>query len=298
MVELAQGGNTFSDYFRFTPSLVRDVHFKDDRMIRVKQRIHAKYRTSNRTILDHLMDCLALEGGERVLDIGCGNGFVLLEVARRLSSDGRVEGFDVSPGVLEVARTRLRAEGLTADLAIGNADNLSGFSSCSYDRVMANYMIHYVTDIDQTLHEINRVLKRDGIFVLSTESLSSMTEMYNVHFNAMREAGFPDRLFRASPKARICVENGDEYVDRHFAKVDLVVYEDALEFDEPEPFMEFYEVGHNYCCAGSVPSDDLRPEMFRELSNRVRRRVQQTINDVGVFRLSKRTGSFVCQDPR
>jgi len=48
----------------------------------------------------------ALQAGESVLDIGCGAGASSLEIARRVSPDGKVVGVDISPQLLAVARER------------------------------------------------------------------------------------------------------------------------------------------------------------------------------------------------
>ena len=50
----------------------------------------------------------APEPGEAVLDIGCGTGQTILELARAVGGSGRVEGVDVSRPMLDVARSRVR----------------------------------------------------------------------------------------------------------------------------------------------------------------------------------------------
>lgn len=51
------------------------------------------------------MEALALRGGEVVLDVGCGTGQTLLQLADRVGATGRVIGIDLSPTVLGVARS-------------------------------------------------------------------------------------------------------------------------------------------------------------------------------------------------
>jgi hypothetical protein len=43
-------------------------------------------------------------------------------------------------------------------------------------------------------------------------------------------------------------------VEQHFEEVEAVTWQDQLRFTDPEPFMRFYEVGHNHCCQRSTPS--------------------------------------------
>jgi ubiquinone/menaquinone biosynthesis C-methylase UbiE len=58
-------------------------------------------------IRERAIDALALSPGECVLDAGCGTGWCLPHLARRVGPEGDVIGFDPSPEMLGVARTRV-----------------------------------------------------------------------------------------------------------------------------------------------------------------------------------------------
>jgi ubiquinone/menaquinone biosynthesis C-methylase UbiE len=60
-------------------------------------------------IRERAIDALSLAPGECVLDAGCGTGWCLPHLARRVGSTGSVIGFDPSPEMLGVARTRVDA---------------------------------------------------------------------------------------------------------------------------------------------------------------------------------------------
>lgn len=64
-------------------------------------------------VTDRAMLAAAAQPGERTLDIGCGCGATLLELARRVGPHGAVSGFDVSDVMLSVAQRRIESEGLT-----------------------------------------------------------------------------------------------------------------------------------------------------------------------------------------
>jgi len=57
-------------------------------------------------IRERAIDALALKPGETVLDAGCGTGWCLPKLADRVGPSGRVTGFDPSPDMLAIARTR------------------------------------------------------------------------------------------------------------------------------------------------------------------------------------------------
>jgi SAM-dependent methyltransferase len=219
---------------------------------------------------------------------------VLLEVAKRLAGTGHLHGFDVADGVLAVARSKLEIEGLDAKLERRDASSMTDIETNRFDRVMANYMIHYVENIPMLLREVRRVLRPDGVFVLATESIESMPEMYDVHFAALESIGAPASLFRASPKARFSMESGRSLLEQTFETVNKSYYLDVLEFDSPEPYLEFYTVGHNYCCAKSAEGDALPGDNLAQLLREVRARVEREIDQHGAFRVSKKTGAFVC----
>ena len=52
------------------------------------------------------MKQLALSPGERVLDIGCGPGFLCESIAAAVGSDGAVTGIDISSDLIALCRTR------------------------------------------------------------------------------------------------------------------------------------------------------------------------------------------------
>ncbi|MFG1879319.1 class I SAM-dependent methyltransferase [Sphaerisporangium sp. NPDC049003] len=279
------------EFFELSAQDAREVFFADTRMLDGKQLAHNRFRTNPRSLVDHLAEQLELSGTEALLDLGCGNGFVLEHLRPHLAG-GSIVGLDIAPGVLRAAEARLKGVATPCRWVEGSADDLSCFADDSFDRVIATYMMHYVPDIDRCLAEVRRVLRPDGKFVLTTDRPDSMVEMYDLHFAILREMRAPERLFKATPKARISILNGHEYVDSHFAGVELRTWQDQLRFADADAFLAFYSA-HNYCCAASHPGD-LGEDFFRELRERAQTRVQAVIAREGYFALTKFTGSFIC----
>lgn len=281
------------EHFEFSAATARDRFFKDTRMLDVKQWVHNAFRTNPTSMLDHMLANLALTGTEDLLDLGCGNAFILEHLRPHLA-DGSVTGLDIAPAVLAAAEQRLRGTATPCTWIEGSADDLSMLGDDAFDRVMANYMIHYVPDLDRCFAEVRRVLRPGGIFQLTTDRVDSMLEMYQVHFAALEAMGAPADLFKATPKGRLSLANGATQLKGHFGDVQTVAWQDQLRFTDPEPFMRFYEVGHNHCCASSEPDPRLSDEFFAELRGRVRAQVQHAIESNGHFAVTKYTGSFLC----
>jgi Methylase involved in ubiquinone/menaquinone biosynthesis len=281
-------------HFEFSAGTARDRFFNDTRMLDVKQWVHNAFRTNPTSMIGHMLDNLALTGTEDLLDLGCGNGFILEDLRPHLAG-GSITGLDIAPAVLDAARHRLHGTATPCTWIEGSADDLSMLGDDTFDRVMANYMIHYVPDLDRCFTEVRRVMRPGGIFQLTTDRTDSMLEMYDVHFTALKAMGAPQDLFKASPKGRLSLANGAGLLGEHFARVDTVTWQDQLRFTDPEPFMRFYEVGHNHCCASSEEDERLTEDFFAELRERVRDQVVRAIDTGGYFAVTKYTGSFLCR---
>ena len=67
------------------------------------------------------IDLLALRSGDTVLDVACGTGAMLPELARRVGERGRVIGFEQSPEMLAIAQERVRREAIGAVVTLQQA---------------------------------------------------------------------------------------------------------------------------------------------------------------------------------
>lgn len=281
-------------HFEFPTETARDRFFADTRMLDIKQLVHNAYRTNPRSMVDHMIGNLRLTGTEDLLDLGCGNGFILEHLRPHLA-DGTITGLDNAPAVLDAARRRLQGTATPCTWIESSADALTMLGDDTFDRVMANYMIHYVPDLDRCFAGVRRVMRPGGIFQLTTDRPDSMLEMYDVHFQALRALAAPDDLFKATPKGRLSLETGAAQLEQYFEHVEKVTWQDQLRFTDPEPFMEFYEVGHNHCCASSVPDSRLDDAFYAQLRNLVKEEVVRRIDAHGYFAVTKFTGSFLCR---
>jgi 2-polyprenyl-3-methyl-5-hydroxy-6-metoxy-1,4-benzoquinol methylase len=98
-------------------------------------------------------------GGGRALDVGCGTGLFLSEMVRRGNWYG--VGMDINQRALAVAR-RQGVPGWC-----GEAGDLC-LSTASIDIVTMWDVLEHVLDPRKTLSEIHRILKPDGVLLLST----------------------------------------------------------------------------------------------------------------------------------
>ncbi|MGA9584237.1 MAG: class I SAM-dependent methyltransferase, partial [Terracidiphilus sp.] len=102
-----------------------------------------------------VLECLNAQMGEFILDLGCGDGELTMQVAE---TGAHVLGVDASVDMVSTARER----GVEAEQA--NAESLP-FHDATFDAVFSNAALHWISDQDAMLAQVHRVLKPGGRFV-------------------------------------------------------------------------------------------------------------------------------------
>ncbi len=115
-----------------------------------------KYDGRWRTVAEEMVKTYHLKAGDRVLDVGCGKGFILYELTQ-LVPGIIVEGIDVSAYAIQNSKEEIRSQ-----LKVGCATELP-FEDKSFDLVISITTLHnlYCFDLYKALHEIERVGKRN-----------------------------------------------------------------------------------------------------------------------------------------
>jgi SAM-dependent methyltransferase len=102
-----------------------------------------------------VLEWLAPQPGERILDLGCGDG----QLTARIAAGGvHIVGVDSSAAMVSAARAR----GVTTDEASAEA---LPHPEGSFDAVFSNAALHWVRDQDAMMAEVHRVLRPHGRFV-------------------------------------------------------------------------------------------------------------------------------------
>jgi len=121
-----------------------------------------------------MMNAVTWRGDEMVLDVGCGNGFLLLEAAKHLTS-GKATGIDIwkddaGQQSADILRHNAQIEGVAARIDLKNSDaRAMPFEPETFDVILSSLALHHMgsnRDREQALQEMIRVLKPGGVILL------------------------------------------------------------------------------------------------------------------------------------
>lgn len=123
-------------------------------------------------------------GAKRVMDIATGTGDLAIMFGKAQTE--RVVGLDLSPGMLEIGKEKVRKEGLEpkVEMVIGDSEKLQ-FEDGSFDAVTVAFGVRNFENLEMGLSEILRVLKPNGILVVLETSqpenplIKKMFEFYS-----------------------------------------------------------------------------------------------------------------------
>jgi SAM-dependent methyltransferase len=109
-----------------------------------------------------LLDQLDLRSGQAVLDVACGPGTVSRKAATRVGGSGRVTACDLSPAMLELARSKATTDGSAAIEYLECSADALGVPDNAYDVVTCQQGLQFFPDRSAALAEMRRALRPDG----------------------------------------------------------------------------------------------------------------------------------------
>ena len=270
------------DRLAVDPTYLRRVQYRDGSRLAARAQLHVKYGTARVAWNPWLASQVAWPRRGRVLEVGCGPGWLWVEAAAHLRPDLDLTLTDLSDGMVAEARAQVRRSRPGRAVALTADAQALPFDPGEFDVVVANHMLYHVPDPALAVAELARVLRSGGTLLAATNGPGHLRELGEI-----RQAVFGgiDPLVDAA--RAFGIESGEPLLRDWFGAVEWRPYQDELVCTDPSDVLAFIASAH--------PAD--------EASEAERRELEATVADRfdaggGVLRITKESGAFVCGRPR
>ncbi len=202
--------------------------------IRARITLHDQYSQNKEGWFSWLYGIAGLQEGERVLELGCGDGSFWKQNLNRLPQDLSLTLSDISDGIIREAARAVKLPIKDLAFRVMDAQSIEAEDE-TYDVVIANHMLFYCENLSKAFSEIQRVLKPGGRLIASTYSASHMMEISRL------VQAFDDRIALSADKLyeRFGKDNGRGLLASYFSVVDWDQFQDSLCVTRPEPLIAY-----------------------------------------------------------
>lgn len=260
---------------------LRDVQYKDPTKLTARADLHAKYSTAAVAWPPWVLAQIEWAAVHDVLDVGCGPGW-LWDGDSDLPAGLRLTLTDLSPGMVESARRRIKRSARFPVVDVGEADVQSlPFADQSFDVVIANHMLYHVPDPARAVSELARVVRPCGVVMTATNGAGHLQQLWEIKAEVF--GGLPE----SENPAVFGSITGRPILDCSFARVQWRPYQDSLRCTDPDDVVAVL--------TSSPPGENASPEQRAHLRRLVVARIEA---GGGVFEVAKETGVFLSREPR
>jgi arsenite methyltransferase len=138
-----------------------------------------------------LLDHVPIRRGQSVLDLGCGTGFPVLELASIHGAGARLVAIDLWPAAIDRARAKAKLLGLQ-NVEIVEADAAQmPFGDSEFDLIVSNLGLNNFDRAADVVRECYRVAKAGARLAITTNIIGHMREFYAIYREVL--ADFSDR---------------------------------------------------------------------------------------------------------
>ena len=209
-----------------------------------------------------LLALAGLEPGDRVLDMACGPGTLLLPLFAAVGPQGAVVGTDLSANMVEGARRAAAAHGIeNASFERAEAESL-GFADGAFDAAVCSLGMMYVVDTVRALQEMRRVVRPGGrvaVAVWGPRNTCGWAEVFSIVDARVRSSVCP--LFFRLGMGNVL---RDEMNAAGLVDVEIRRIRTRLFFDTPESACVAVFAGGPVALAYSRWDDALKAEAHAE----------------------------------
>jgi ubiquinone/menaquinone biosynthesis C-methylase UbiE len=212
---------------------LKTEQYKDSSNLDARMALHKRFSTNLYGWCKWVFDTLLkLPENTKILELGCGPGYLWQENISRIPNGWRITLSDLSSGMLDAAWRNLVVTGRAFKFEEIDAQSIP-YEDETFDAVIANHMLYHVPDRLKAIAEIKRVLMPNGRLIATTIGKNHLKEITN--WIRQVNSG-TDFVSFGSP---FTLENGLDQLQPFFSQVTLSRYSDSLQVTEVKPIIAF-----------------------------------------------------------
>lgn len=260
------------------------LQYSSQNNLNARQALHRDWSTNKYGWEKWVYDHYNLKAGYKVIEFGCGNGGIWERNLERVPENVDILLTDMSEGMLEAAKKTMEGSNKEFSFKIMDVQEPDAVNN-SYDRVIANHMLYHVPDRRKAISQIARILKDDGVFVATTNSVNSMSGMKELVTDFSSKVNY--NFYSVAEK--FGMENGKEQLEEYFGLVERDVYEDSIHLTKAQPLIDYVMSMEGHINVHEVFTVEKLKE-FKEY-------LEEIIKRDGSIEFPKRNGMFICRKP-
>ena len=222
-------------------------------------RIDAHRRFSKREINDWILARISLEKGDKVLDIGCGNGKQLIPFAKTVGSSGLAYGIDVSQSLLDEALVVAKHDRVNIQVKRCGMEQIRPcLGSMTFDAISSCFSLYYSKRVSQTITDISNLLADKGRLFVCGPMRGNNAELAHLH---QEVSDLPEDFVTHTE----FMENHALPLLRHeFRKVETSIFRNSIVFPDPESLLTYWRSYTLFVASARTQFDDLVKRRFSE----------------------------------
>jgi ubiquinone/menaquinone biosynthesis C-methylase UbiE len=220
-----------------------------------------------------LLEEVPLANVTNALDVGCGTGFPLIELAERLGNRAHVRGIDPWTGGLKRAAEKIAIRGtLNVTLHEGSASAMP-FTDATFDLIVSNLGVNNFDDRTGAIRECRRVAKSGATLALTTNLQGHMREFYEVFEEVLRDDAEALVRLRDHVAHRATVASVRELLENGgFAVTRVVEREGSMRFADGTALLNHYFIKLGFLDAWKKVVAPNEREVFARLLDALNKR--------------------------
>lgn len=268
--------------------------FLDEEGRHIRQKIDEEYTTPEMNFLDWMLKRQSSwRGDEQVLDISSTQN-AQIDHLKDIFPSGTIIPMNLAHHLTPKTNELVVHDKPTA----GNKFQPLPYNDASFDVIVANHILYYVSNVDAVIADLHRVLKPEGVLLASTDSQFTMAEFSTLARRALTLLGHPTRTedsYFGQLVEEFSLENGAIKLARHFRAVVRHEIPSTFIFSEPDPIIKYINTNRKmreHRLPEGVSWDDFMSVMADQIRRLINHFGELTVNKLAGVHIATDKGGF------